>query len=256
MKAVRVEQLLNENARRFGTRTAIVCGRARHSFACIEQKAERLAGALSARGIGEGDRVAMFMGNSAEAVIAIFAVLKTGAVLCPIEADTGPGKLAALLASVGAVAIATEARVASIAAEAVTSVADVRVVVLAGGDRATSAGDCIALEAAIGGFMPPARPPVAGDSSAPALIIMAGGLGALTLTHDDLVGAAVDADLREGTVVSARVSLATHHGLHQMLTALAAGATQVFGGTSEKDRDRLRQAEIRQAAQLRLVCAA
>lgn len=256
MEAVRVEQLLNENAQRFGARAAIVSGRVRHSFACVEQKAERLAGALTARGIREGDRVAMFMGNSVEAVIAIFAVLKTGAVLCPIEDGAGPAKLAALLAGVRAVAIATEARLASVAAEAMADAPGVRVVVLAGGDRTTSEGNCIALEAAIGGFTAPPRPAVHGDSSSPALVIMAGGLGALTLTHDDLVGAAVDTDLREGAVVSARVPLSTHHGFHQMLTALSAGATQVFGGTSARDRDQLKRAEMSQAARLRLVCAA
>jgi acyl-CoA synthetase (AMP-forming)/AMP-acid ligase II len=253
---MRVEQLLSNNARRFGARAAIVCGRVRHSFACVEQKAERLAGALSARGIGEGDRVAMFMGNSVEAVIAIFAILKTGAVICPIADDADAADLAVFLARVRAAAIATEARLASVAAEAMAETRGVRVVVLAGGDRATSAGNCIALEAAIGGFTTPKRPAIRGDASAPALIIMAGGLGPLTLTHDDLAGAAVDADLHEGAVVSARVPLSTHHGFHQMLTALAAGATQVFGGTSARDRERLERAEMNQAARLRLVSAA
>lgn len=51
----------------------------------LSQAAVRLAAGLQRRGIGQGDRVAFFLGNRPEFVIAYLALLRMGAVMVPIN---------------------------------------------------------------------------------------------------------------------------------------------------------------------------
>ena len=59
---------------------AIVCGDERLSFAEVDALSERLARALSARGIELGDRVGIAMRNCPSWILAYFAILKAGGV--------------------------------------------------------------------------------------------------------------------------------------------------------------------------------
>ncbi len=65
---------------RVAERTAFVCGEQRRSYAELEARANRLAHALAARGIGRGDRVGLYLTNCAEYLEAMIACFKLGAV--------------------------------------------------------------------------------------------------------------------------------------------------------------------------------
>ncbi len=54
-------------------------------------------GCCSARGVERGDRVALFLDNSVEMVVGIYAALRIGAVFMPINSLTKQDKLAYLL---------------------------------------------------------------------------------------------------------------------------------------------------------------
>ena len=94
---MQLESFLEHSARRTPDKVALVCGDRRWSYAEIESAANRLAHALIADGLQRGDRVAVYLGNSAETVIAIFAVLKAGGVFMPINPTTKIDKLAYIL---------------------------------------------------------------------------------------------------------------------------------------------------------------
>ena len=94
---MRVEQFLRDSARRLPGKTALVAGQARLTFAELDVMSDRLAAALAARGIARGDRVVIFLDNCCEAVVAIFAVLKAGAVFSPVNPSTKADKLAFIL---------------------------------------------------------------------------------------------------------------------------------------------------------------
>src|SRR6185295_15907477 len=61
-------------------RTAVVCGPLRLSYRALDERANRLANALAARGIGRGDHVGLYLYNGAEFIEAILAAFKLRAV--------------------------------------------------------------------------------------------------------------------------------------------------------------------------------
>ena len=62
----------------------IYCGRT-FTFAELERQAVRLAGWLQAAGVERGDRVALFMQNCPQFVIAFYAVMRANAVVVPVN---------------------------------------------------------------------------------------------------------------------------------------------------------------------------
>jgi len=73
---------------------ALVSAEERFTFAELDQWSERLANALSARGIKKGDRVAIAMRNCASWVVAYMAALKAGAVATLLNGWWKSGEMA------------------------------------------------------------------------------------------------------------------------------------------------------------------
>ncbi|HLS75462.1 MAG TPA: amino acid adenylation domain-containing protein [Nocardia sp.] len=73
--------------RRGPRRTAVeaVADGTRLSYAEVDRRANRLARALIARGLGSGDRVALGLTRSVDSVLAMLAVAKTGAAFVPVD---------------------------------------------------------------------------------------------------------------------------------------------------------------------------
>lgn len=86
------------------------------TFAQVERAAACLASVLAARGIGQGDRVALYLAQSVEVVIAHVALWKLGAISLPLFTLFGPEALAfRLLDSGAALVITAQADVSKIA---------------------------------------------------------------------------------------------------------------------------------------------
>jgi long-chain acyl-CoA synthetase len=64
---------------------ALVCGERRWSWREVERDVALCAAALAERGIAQGDRVALLVGNRAEFVLALFAILRLGATAAPLS---------------------------------------------------------------------------------------------------------------------------------------------------------------------------
>jgi len=109
---------LEVSRRELPDKTALVCDGQRYSYAQIDQMATELAAFMQQRGVRRGDRVAIFMDNSVETVVGIYAALKAGAVFMPVNPLTKHDKLAYLLNDSRASALLTHA-----ALQAVFSVA-------------------------------------------------------------------------------------------------------------------------------------
>ncbi len=103
-----VNHFLEHSAGRLPDKTALVHQDKRLTYAEIDSMANGLAAVLADSGIERGDRVAIFMDNSIEAVVSIFAALKAGAAFMVINHTTKAEKLEYLMNNSRAAAILTQ----------------------------------------------------------------------------------------------------------------------------------------------------
>jgi long-chain acyl-CoA synthetase len=223
---VRVERLLTDSAIRAPAATAVVSGKMRLSYGDLDRMSDRLAAAMTAGGVVQGDRVVAFMDNSWEAVVAIFAVLKAGAVLSPVDPAAKSEGLALGLNRVRAPAILTQARLAGVAGSAIANAPSVKLAVLAGGDGSPAGQGCLRFEDAIRTARPSAPAGAAGSEADPALLFDPAGR---TMTHEEVAVAATSVVLhletRPEDVIVAALPISDGLGLGQILAGVQVGAT-------------------------------
>lgn len=88
------------------------------TYAELDRAADRVAGALAARGVATSDRVAIAMGNGARFVSSYFGILRAGAAAVPLNAMLTRPEIRSILEDSGAVALLGAGQVGEIAAEA------------------------------------------------------------------------------------------------------------------------------------------
>jgi long-chain acyl-CoA synthetase len=82
---VPLQGLLEASAQRFGERAAVVYGGQTLSYSDLDSLCSRFANALRKRGIAKGDRVALYLPNVPQFIIAYFGALKAGATVTAIS---------------------------------------------------------------------------------------------------------------------------------------------------------------------------
>ncbi|WP_156659525.1 non-ribosomal peptide synthetase, partial [Mycobacterium sp. 852002-53434_SCH5985345] len=92
---------------------AITCGGRSWTYAEVDEYSNRLAHLLVSRGAGPGERVAVLFSRTAEAVIAILAVLKTGAAYLPIDSGLPAARIEFMLTDAAPIVAVTAADVRS-----------------------------------------------------------------------------------------------------------------------------------------------
>ncbi len=109
---------LEVSARRYPHKAAyIFFGRAL-SFQQLHAQAERLAGWLQAQGVAKGDRVALFMQNCPQYVVAFYAVQRADAVVVPVNPMNRVDEFGHYITDPQTRVVITTADLASIVAEA------------------------------------------------------------------------------------------------------------------------------------------
>ena len=93
-----IADLLHRTARREPDRTAIVYRELRQTYAELDAVVSRTAGALAARGVAAGDRIAIFSHNNHAFVVCYFALARLGAVSVPVNFMLGPDEVGYVLA--------------------------------------------------------------------------------------------------------------------------------------------------------------
>ena len=86
----------------YSTKTAVVCGEDRFTYAQFADRTARLAGALLQAGIQRGDRVAFLSTNCHRLLEAYYGVLEAGAILLPLNIRLSSDELAYILNDSGA----------------------------------------------------------------------------------------------------------------------------------------------------------
>ncbi len=91
---------------------ALVCADRSMTYRELDEAANRLAHLLIGQGAGPGEYVALLLPRSAEAIVSIMAVLKTGAAYLPIEPASPDARIGFMLADANPVAAITTADLA------------------------------------------------------------------------------------------------------------------------------------------------
>src|SRR3954451_13445702 len=110
--------LLRRSALRNPDKTAIVFGELRQSYAELDTTVNRTANALAARGVRQGDRVALFAHNSHGFVVTSLALARLGAIMVPINFMLGADEVRYILEHSGASAIIAEDALVPVAEQA------------------------------------------------------------------------------------------------------------------------------------------
>lgn len=101
-------ELLQRNASQFPDEIAVVEGRERVTHRALLDRVERLAQGLSGQGVGRGDRVALFLGNSIDFVASFYAISACRAVVVPIDVECKREELGFYLTDAGVSLLITD----------------------------------------------------------------------------------------------------------------------------------------------------
>jgi amino acid adenylation domain-containing protein len=103
-----IQQLFEEQADRRPDATALVFEGASLTFREVEQRANRLANALIARGLGPGKHVAFLLERSLDLVSTMIGIAKSGAAYVPIDSSYPPDRARFLVEDTQAALVITE----------------------------------------------------------------------------------------------------------------------------------------------------
>ncbi|HEY1015785.1 MAG TPA: amino acid adenylation domain-containing protein, partial [Herpetosiphonaceae bacterium] len=104
-----VHELIDEQAGLTPDAIAVATAEASLTYAELTGRANQLARHLRALGIGRGAFAAIACENSAESVVGLLGVLKSGAAYVPLDVTAPPARLQFMLADTGAAAVLTKA---------------------------------------------------------------------------------------------------------------------------------------------------
>ncbi len=95
-------EIIANHARRHPAKVAVhsIAERRQMTYGELSEVTNRIASALRARGIGAGDRVLVLAGNSLAMIQAYLGILRHGATVCTVNAETNAAHLAEIAAAV------------------------------------------------------------------------------------------------------------------------------------------------------------
>lgn len=241
---IKPQRLLHEilplHARDMPDKVAVIVGGESYTYAQLEDQSARFAAALQQRGLGRGDRVAIYMDNTWPCVVSLYAVLRAGATFLVVNPQTKQDKLAYVLNDCTVRHLITDAHLAFVFRDVLPEVPSLTHLIVSGGDKVVEQCD---------GLSPAAEVFEDVVSNAPAMLVDPGSI-ALDLasliytsgstgnpkgvmhTHQSMLFAAqslieyLRMDAQE--VIINVLPMAFDYGLYQLLMSVQMGATLVL----------------------------
>jgi len=233
-----VPSLLDRGAKLDPGRVAAVCGTDRLTYGDLRRAVEHAAAGLQALGVRRGDRVAVCLENSLEAVVAIFAILEAGAVFVPVGRTVRAQKLTRIFVDCAPVAVFADSRMRSAVDDALALVAGVKALVLVGNiaQPPTLRIPTVSFDGLIErGASESWTRPNGIDLDLAALIYTSGSSGhakGVMLSHANILSAteSINGYLRNGPndVILDVLPLSFDYGLYQLFLAFSSGARLVL----------------------------
>ena len=226
-----VNDFLEQGAKVHPDKAALTAGGRCHTFGELEAASNRIARYLAGLGVGRGDRAAIFMDNSAECVIAMFAALKARAAFMPVNPAVKRVKLQYLLNDSGAKVLFLNSSLADEASD--LKCPALRQAVCCGGNEDRLDAADFEEMARTGPDTPPAARCI--DQDLASIIYTSGSTGrpkGVMLSHLNMVSAARSIttylENTEEDIILNVLPLSFDYGLYQVLTAFMAGGAVVL----------------------------
>lgn len=242
-----LHESLTVSAAALPDKLAVVTADERVTYAELHRRALAFAGLLQARGVRRGDRVAVFLENSVDALVGVYGALYAGAVFLVVNPQTKEDKLRYVLHDSGAAAILSAGRLARLVADIMegeeTVLPHLAALVYAGGQpeavvpargAAATFGTYALSDAPSTALAEPGTIPL----DLAALVYTSGSTGnpkGVMLSHQNMVfaqGSLVEyLRLDESDRILNLLPLAFDYGLYQALMTVHLGATLVLERT-------------------------
>ncbi|MEM4656993.1 MAG: long-chain-fatty-acid--CoA ligase [Candidatus Methanosuratincola sp.] len=126
-----IDSMFSSTAKKFHDKVALKWKGKDYTFGELDSLSTRFAKALSALGVGKGDRVCIFMQNSPEFAIAHFGILKCGGVTVPLNVMYRTHELRHMINDSGAAAVVTSGANLQFVQEVMKDLKSVRAVIVA-----------------------------------------------------------------------------------------------------------------------------
>ena len=228
-----VNEFLSCSAGRLPEKTALIFDDVEFTYAEIYRQARNLAGYLVDQGLRRGDRVAIYLGNSPEAAVAIFGSLEAGGCFVVINPTVKEEKLTHILDNSGARFIITTEAKTPVLNWAFTHLDQPPAVITCGGEMPTERSLEAVIDTECTGTW---APPLAIDLAA--IIYTSGSTGepkGVTMTHYNMVSAATSIttylENAEDDIILDMLPFSFDYGLYQFLMAFKIGGTLVLERT-------------------------
>jgi long-chain acyl-CoA synthetase len=249
-----LHHFLEESARKYPQKVALIHKGQRWTYEGINQKANQVANLLRTKGIQRGDRVAIFLDNSIEAVVSLFGVLKADAVFLMLSPLLKAGKLGYILNNCQAKALITHTEKHNITSGIFGSVSSLEFVLFVGnkekiprmdGPKSIFWGEIDAINSPCASPLAPhgSLTPCASrftpygniDLDLATIIYTSGSTGnpkGVMLTHHNMISAATSIttyleNIPEDIIIDV-LPLSFDYGLYQVLMAFKFGGTVVL----------------------------
>jgi amino acid adenylation domain-containing protein len=228
-----MHETLLGSAERVPDREAVVAGAERLTYADLSDRALRLARALQELGVGRGDRVAIYMDNSAGCTTAVYAAMLAGGVFVVVNPQTKEDKLLYVLDDCEATVLLTEGALTRTALSAAAAAPSIKAVIAASAPEGVEGA--LAFDDVLASAEPDLRPAGTIPLDLAALIYTSGSTGipkGVMMTHQSMVFAAgsISQYLRLGSDerILGLLPLAFDYGLYQLLMNVLKGGTLVL----------------------------
>ena len=237
-----VQHFLEKSARRLPDKVALICSEKRLTYREMNHQSDRLAGYLIEMGIQPQDKIAIFLDNSSEAVVALFGILKAGAVFIILNPGMKAKKLDYVLKDSGAIALISQTNKSRIIEPAVEGASDLKHIIQVGDtnrhkDEALSGIGTHQWNKIFSGPDARSLEPAAAidDSDLATIIYTSGSTGVpkgVMSAHRNVVAAARSItsylENTEDDIILSTLPLSFGYGLYQVLMAFLFGGTVVL----------------------------
>jgi amino acid adenylation domain-containing protein len=229
-----VHEFLTASAQRHPEKPYLICEGVTTSFGQVDRDSDRLACELQRSGVRRGDRVAVFMDNSAELAVSVFGILKAGAVFVIINPTTKSAKLSYILNDCSVAAIIAQPTLAGVLGPVRPEVASLATVVWTAAAPAGAPPGRTFEQVAQEPHAAPSDPGLI-DNDLCTIIYTSGSTGhpkGVMLTHRNMTNTAwaISTYLRNvpEDIVLCCLPLSFDYGLYQVITGARVGFTVVI----------------------------